>query len=379
MKRLDAAILLAIGLSPVFAFGRSVAFSNQKFFQQNTLSLAGQPVAATRRVSVAETTAVHVEWSKTADQVNGSISRDKLTRMKDVTGNMVTFLQDSCFVDGGYSPSWHGEYNSDKNSPGAQLKFGVTCHFAAQNADLSITANDLQPLLDQLEVNGRHYLTMRIPSASEKHSSYFADDHTKMWLVTARNGMLPFAPVSRKEYLVQAKAELSAMVQSIEAGWKLKVPVRSAAVQEAERKAVVEQLKSMYSGTDLDIRVRVYMHSYKSDEEFQKANIVSETAGFRATMRLMDSLMVRLGAAELAKPAVVSVGAADFRGFEDGQSDYMLIRINEAYFDTKLSDEMPQLFLVTWHYEGADTSALELDRRLTEKLDGRVLQAMLDK
>jgi hypothetical protein len=375
MKHRVTSILFSLALSPVFAFAQDLAFSGKN----------------------AETTAVHTEWSKAEDQVNGLISNDKLDKMKAVTGALVNFLRDSCVGVGGSNPggggsdpgagvygaTWHGEYNSDQNSPGAQLKFGVTCHFADQNADLSITANDLQPLLDQLVVNGQHFRTMRVATASEKHTSYFADDQTKMWLVTAKNGMLPFTPVTRREYLVQAKAELLSMVKSIEAGWKLKVPVRSAAAQEAERKAVIDQLKSMYSGTDLSIRVRVYLHSYKSDEEFLKANIAAETAGFRATIRLMDSLTARLGAAELSKPAVVSVGAADFRGFEDGQSNYMLIRMNGTYFSKTLGEEIPQIFLVAWHYEGANerskASAAELDRQLTEKLDGRVLQEMLDK
>jgi hypothetical protein len=364
MKRRVTSILFSLALLPLFAFAQDLAYSNKN----------------------AETTAVRRGWSKAEDQVNGLIGKDKLDKMKAVTGTLVNFLRDSCLGGGGsdagvgdYSATWHGEYNSDQNSPAAQLKFGVTCHFADQNADLSITANDLQPLLDQLVVNGKHFLTMRAATASEKHTSYFADDQTKMWLVTSGKGQQLFTAVTRKEYLVEAKAELLAMVKSIEAGWKLKVPVRPAAVQEGERKAVIDQLKSMYSGTDLAIRVRVYLHSYKSDEEFLKANIAAETAGFRATIRQMDSLTARLGAAELGKPAVVSVVAADFHGFEDGQSNYILIRMNETYFNKTLSNEKPQLFLVTWHYEGANASAVELDRQLTEKLDGRALQEMLDK
>lgn len=365
MKRIATSILFSLGLSPVFTSAQDL---------KNTVTLVRQPIAATRQVAAAETTAVRTEWLKADDEVNGSISKEKLAKMKVVSGALVNFLQDSCL-----GATWHGEYNSDRNSPGAQLKFGVTCHFAAQNADLSITANDFQPLLDQLVLNGQHFLTMRVATASEKHNLYYTDGQTKMWLVTAGNGQLPFIAVTRKEYLVEAKAELSGMVKSIETGWKLKVPVRSAAAQEAERKGVIDQLKSMYTGTDLSIRVRVYLHSYKSDEEFLKAGIAAETAGFRATIRLMDSLSAHLGAAELGKPAVVSVGATDFRGFEDGQSDYTLIRMNGAYFNNTLSDEIPQLFLVTLHYEGTNVSAVELDRQLTAKVDGQALQAMLDK
>jgi hypothetical protein len=381
MKRLATSILLSLGLSPVFASAQDFAISNQHSFQQHTVVLVSQHVAAVNVAPAAvETTAVHAEWSKEEDLINGTISKAKLAKMKEVTGALVDFLKDSNLVAGSYSPTWHGEYNSDKNSPGAQLKFGMTCHFAGQNADLSITANDIQPLTDQLVVNGQHFLTMRIADSFDQNTFYYTDasaGQTKMWLVTAGNGKLPFIPVSRKEYLMEAKAELTAMVKSIEAGWKLKVPVRPVAEQEAERKGVVDQLKKMYSGTDLDIRVRIYLNSYKTDEQFQKENIARETAGFKATIRQMDSLTAHLGVVGLGKPAVVSAAAADFRGFEDGQTNYMLIRMNAAYFNNGMTEEKPQLFLVTWHYDVANASTAELDRQLTERFDGQKLQGML--
>jgi hypothetical protein len=388
MKRLATSILLSLALSPAFAFGQEFAANNRAFFQQTTITLTSQPIAS--RVfptATAETTAVRAEWSKEEDLINGSISKSKLVKMKEVTGALVNFLKDSSLTAAGYSPTWHGEYNSDKNSPGAQLKFGMTCHFAGQNADLSITANDIQPLTDQLVVNGQHFLTMRVATDFDKNTFYYTDatgsdvsaGQTKMWLVTAGNGRALFIPVSRKEYLIQAKAELTSMVNSIEAGWRLKAPVRTAAVQDAERKAVVDQLKSMYSGADLDIRVRIYMRSYKTDEQFLEENIASETNGLRATIRVMDNLLTHLGPAGLAKPAIVSVAAADFHGFEDGQTNYMLVRMNAAYFNNGLSEETPQLFLVTLHYDGANASTAELDRQLTAKLDGQGLQAMIGK
>jgi hypothetical protein len=391
MKRLATSMLLSLGLSPVFASAQNFAISNQTFFQQRPVTLTSQPLAAANIApAVVETTAVHTEWSKEEDLIDGLISKAKLAKMKGVTNALVDFLKDSCFSSGAYGPTWHGEYFSDKKSPGAQLKFALNCHFAAQNADLKITANDMQPLLDQLQVNGQHFLTMRIASGTEKNSLCFTDvtgatgaassaGQTKMWLVTASKGQLPFTAVTRKEYLTEAKAELTAMVKSIEAGWKMKAPVRAAAVQEAERKAVIDQLKLMYSGTDLNIRVRIYLNSYKTDEQFLKDNIARETAGFRATIRVMDSLSAHLGVVGLSKPAVVSAAAADFHGFEDGQNNYMLIRMNAAYFNNQLSEEKPQLFLVTWHCEGSNASTMELDRQLTEKLDGQVLQEMIGK
>jgi hypothetical protein len=365
MKLFSALTLLWFGLIPVLSSAQDIAFI--------------------KHIEVAETTAVRTEWSKDQDLIDGSISKAKLVKMKQVTSALVDYLKDSAMA-AAYRPVWHGEYFSVRNSPGAQLKFGMTCHFIEQNADLSITANDMQPLLDQIVVNGKHFVTARIPSSVSNGTLYFADggadasgEQMKMWLVTSGKGQLPWVAVTRKEYLIEAKAELTAIVNSIVSGWRMKAPVRSAEAQEAEKKAVIDQLKTMYSGADLEIRSRVYLRCYKSDEEFQKDNIDRETAGFRATIRMIDSLMAHLGAVPLSKPAVVSVNAADFRGFEDGQTNYMLVRMNGAYFNSALSEEKPQLFLVTWRYDGSNAGTAELDSKMVERVEGEALGVMLKK
>jgi hypothetical protein len=327
------------------------------------------------------------EWSKEEDLVDAAISKTKLAKMKAVTGALVGLLKSSCVSAAVYNPSWHGEYFSGKNSPGPFLKFGMTCRFPGQNADLSITANDIQPLLDQMVVNGHHYTTIRVASTVGGNTLYYSDAdaagataaQTKMWLVTSGNGRLPFTPVSRKEYLLEAKAELTAMVASIRDGWKLKVPVRSTAMQEAEKEATLEQLKALYSGSDFEVRARIYLRNYKSDEQYQRENIRNESAGLNATLHLMDSLLTRLAGAELAKPAIVSVASTEFHGFEDGQTNYMLIRMNAAYYNNTLSDEKPQLFLITWHFDPSDATTASLDRQLTEHLDVQKLKELLAK
>src|SRR6202035_449376 len=203
---------LLFALSPVFASARTFVFFNHPSFQRITGILTGQPIAAANvAVATAETPGVKADWSKDEDRVDASLSKGKLAKMKGVTNALVDFLRDSCLGAGAYSPTWHGEYYSGKNSPGTQLKFGVTCHFAEQNADLSITANDLQPLLDQVVVNGQHFMSMRIANSSEKNVFFYTDvvgndasaGQTKMWLVTIANGQIPFTPVTRKEYLTE--------------------------------------------------------------------------------------------------------------------------------------------------------------------------------
>jgi hypothetical protein len=382
MKQLHAHLFLSFTLFSVVASAQDFNTNEHDTNRQNAIA-AAEPTHNNVAVSVNLATS-NSDWSKEEDRVLGSISRSKLAKMKAVTGALVDFLRDTCIGEGVYNPSWHGEYFSGKNSPGAQLRFGVSCHFAEQDADLNITANDIQPLVDQLAVNGQHFLTVRVGDSVSNGVLYYTDaaatpaSRTKMWLITTGKA-LPFIPVTRKEYLTEAKAELTTMVNSIVAGWQLKVPVRPAAVQEAEKNAAIGQLKAMYAGSELDVRMRLLVRNYKTDQEYQSENIGNETAGYVATIHLMDSLMTHLGAVALAKPAVVSVDAADFQGFEDGPGSYMLARINPAYFNNELSEEKPQLFVVSWHYDPSNLSASVLDKELAEGICGRGLLELLSK
>jgi hypothetical protein len=185
--------------------------------------------------------------------------------------------------------------------------------------------------LGQLMVNGQRYLTIK-ESGSVRNDSAVG----KFYI-----------PVTRKEYLEQAKAELTAMKNSIVEGWKLQVRVRPAAIQEAEKKANIEQLKAMYTGIDLEVRMRIYLRNYKTDEEYLKENMDKETAGPISTLRLIDSLLAHMPAADLGKPAIISVASPDFQGFEDGKTDNMLIRMDAAHSDNNLIEDKQQEFLVS--------------------------------
>lgn len=383
MKQFHALICISFGLLPLLCPAQDLATNDHDTNRQNSIAAAEPPHNGS--IIAGETIDSRSDWSKEEDRVLGSISKSKLTKMKGVTNALVDFLRDTCIGEGVYNPNWHGEYFSGRNSPGAQLKFALTCHFPDQNADLSITANDVQPLLDEMVVNGQHYMTVRVPSQVTDNGFYYAEaadtgtGQTKMWLITNGAGRSPFMAVTRKEYLNQARAELMSMVNSIIAGWKMKVPVRPAAVQDAEKKASIQQLQNMYSGFDLDVRMRLFMERYKTDEQYLNENIDRETAAFKATIAFIDSLLTHMRPAELVQPAVVSVDAADFRGFEDGQTDYMLARMNPAYFNNTLSQEKPQLFLVSWRCDRSNIAAEVLDKELTEGISGPGLRELLSK
>jgi hypothetical protein len=281
-------------------------------------------------------------WRQEEDLVNGSISRLKLSKMRSVTTTL-------------------------------------------EHAELTITANDLQPLLGHLAVGHQQFLTMDISPAVKNGGQYFeyagmdGNVTVKRWLITTGIDQLPYVAVTRKEYLQAAKIELATIRTAIISTVKEKVIVRPAAIQEAEKKAMIDQLKNMYTGLALEVRMRQYLKNYRTDEQYLKDNTDKETADVDSTMHLMDNLLTHLSATELGKPAIVSVPAVDFNGFEDGHTDKMLVRINPTYFNSGLSDEKPQLFLVEWRYDASNAAAADIDQQLMQNFDGRQLKALLGK
>jgi hypothetical protein len=319
------------------------------------------------------------QWEREQDQVNGHISSSKLAKMKNVSEAIITFFHDSCLSEGPYVPVWHGEYFSEKNSPGPGMKFGVQCNFNDQNALLTVTANDMSPLLDHLAVNNQDFLTIKPAVAEKNDCPYFEDGHSKTWLVVADEHQLPYTPVSRKEYLQEARKEVSNIKDLLITYIKQKAPVRPADAQAAEKKSTIDQLTAVYSGIELRVRMKQFLNNYETDEEYLKENIEKGTAGLDSTLHLMDSLLNHWPVNELNKPAFVSVVAASFQGFEDGRSDKMLVRMNPAFLNPAPGVEKPRSFLVTWQYDPSDPMAIAIGRQIEERFNGQKLKELLGK
>jgi hypothetical protein len=261
--------------------------------------------------------------------------------------------------------------------------FGVDCHFAEQHAELTITANDLQPLVGHLAVGRLQFLTMEISPAIKNGAPYFESTGVdgnvtvRRWLITTGIDQLPYEAVTRKEYLQAAKVELAGEKVAIVAAVKEKVRVRPTAVQEAEKKAMIERLKAIYTGVDLEVRMRQYLKNYRTDEQFLQDNIDNEATTVDNAMHLMNDLLTHMSATELNKPAIVSVPAIDFNGFEDGHTDKMLVRMSPAYFNGERSAEKPRVLLVEWRYDAATPGAADIDQQLMENFDAQALRVML--
>jgi len=267
-------------------------------------------------------------------------------------------------------------------SKAAGTPFVIDCHFADQHAELTIKANDLQPLVGHLAVGRMQFLTMDVSPATRNGAQYFESTGVegnmtvRRWLITT-NDELPYKAVTRKEYLQAAKVELAGAKAAIVAAIKQKIIVRPAAVQEAEKKATIEQLKTMYTGTMLEVRLRQYLKNYRTDEQYLQDNIDNEAAEVDNAIHAMNDLSMQMSATELNKPAMVSVPAIDFNGFEDGHTAKMLVRMNPAYVNGAGSAKKPQVLLVEWRYDASTPGAAEIDQQLTENFDAQALKAML--
>jgi hypothetical protein len=352
---------------------------------------------------VAESQPLSPEWQKDQDLVNGHISNSRLVKMRNVTEAIVGYFQDSCIMEGEYGPVWHGEYFADGRGSGKEMKFGIQCNFEDQKARLTILSNDMRSLLmEPLVVNNQQFLAIRPVSGSCADCPYFEyaaeaagsepnADHSgtiagqagegkplrnRVWLVATGN-QLPYVAVSRAEYLKEARLELTVTRNAIIADMKKNMPLRSAAMQETDKKAALDQLAALYSGTDLQVRTKMFLNHYKTDEDYQKENIDKGTAELDSTLALMDRLQSRSTSAELDMPAIVSVSAAEFRGFEDGQDSKMLIRINPAYLAAAGSADAPRFLLVRWQYDPSEPKAGGIDKQILARFDGRKLKGAL--
>jgi hypothetical protein len=310
-------------------------------------------------------------WEKEKDHLNGRIARTTLDKMRSTTESLAGFLQDSALSFEQYSPVWHGEYFPEKSGVASTTRFGLSCSFygadGRNKADLLIMANDISPMLGTTLVNNKKFSSIRLST----------NEPTRFWLVTADNDHLPYTPLTRKEYLQEAIAELTAAKEVLVSRLKTQIPIRSAATQEAEKANAINEINNTWTGTDREVRTRIFLKNYCSDEDFLRNSIQKHTAGLDSSLLLMQTLL-RRPAAELTKAAIITGDAADFRGFEDGNPDAsMLVRPNPDFIDHSLSSEKPQFFLVCWRYNPEETGAPQLDRQFMQQLDVNKLRDFL--
>lgn len=354
-----------------------------------TLVLASPLVSLANHFDDSTKDKATVHWKKADDEINGRFNRPELTKLRTAAETLHTLLEDSALRTAGLESVWHAQYSADK--AGNLINYGIECDFASANepANLTVTVNDFSSLVGHITLDNKDYMTLPANRAVRNQCPYYAfpggttpeNVHTpnrNSWVVTARPDMLPYIPVTRKEYLEISIAWLGDTKAEIIADVKQRTPVRSHEEQEAIKKGEIDELSSRYSGAELQMRTQMYLDSYKSDEDYLKEHIDQATADVDSTISFVKGMLNRLSPATLSAPAIISPTTREFEGFRDGDPGMvMLVRNNPDFNQPGAAPEKPQFFLITWTSEPGDDAAQAIGTQIAQSLDTRYFKTML--
>jgi len=306
-----------------------------------------------------------VHWERSRDVKTGAIDKRSYKEMVNQSQFLATFLQDSCISPAGTQAIWHGEFTAQGKASDRQLSSAVIGEFLAGSPDSSaglrqapeihLVVNDPGLLYhDTLMINNKMYPILMATPVPQDGSLYFAAHADRqngaqpndLWLILGENTPSPYLPLTRKEYLAEATQELQAEKAMVTEQVKQQNPVRSESTQKADKEAAISMIEQTCSGTQLQIRMRSFLAKYKSDETQQQEAIEAATAPLDTTLKLMAQLSTTLPAEELERPAIVSVQAHSFQGFEDLITQYgMLVKPNPVFHASAAGSIVPNLFI----------------------------------
>ncbi|MBI5858833.1 MAG: hypothetical protein HZB42_14475 [Sphingobacteriales bacterium] len=304
----------------------------------------------------------------------------------------------------GCEARWYGSYGSSREIVMAEPYQLITYYlmyyckgnkkdfFLGSETDdwIYIWANHFGTLSGSHTVNGKDYWTIKRPTEVKEGSLYYEYPQSssspeplglwvRAWMIIYP-GKLPYIPVTRKEYLLEARQEVTKTEAKVIADVKKYTIIRPAAEQEAAKQKELDYLKRSYP--DNPRRWQRYLEDYQTDEQRLQTAVDKMTAQYEATLKLMNDLLDKLSEEELQKPAVVSEIATAFKGFEDDfkeRNANMLIRWNPDYFDKKLSKATPQFFTLIIREDRSSMPMLDISRRFREKFRFDILSSMLGK
>jgi len=191
------------------------------------------------------------------------------------------------------------------------------------------------------------------------------------WLITY-DGKLPFAYVTKKEFLEKRKLALSNLMLRSEAGFKdnLKSIEMEKGFKETEYKNDPDKLKK-YMQMD-------YLPSKERYEKFLSDNENDYKPAFDKI-----EAQLQMPTEELNKQAIVKVDPNDnlsylFLDSKDGSGD-ILIKPNPDYFNKKLPRSSPQFFWVEVKWNPNDPISTKFKEGIMNAVDFSTLKNMLGK
>lgn len=261
-----------------------------------------------------------------------------------------------------------------------------------ENSDgISLNINDLAGLADgpsqddDWTINGlpvRRLSTM----ITEKWKGYeqFGDVRSRgRMILIHRDGMLPYIPVTRKQYLDRCIEYTTRLHNRMIEGLR-QIPVRSAEEQEKEKKAKLDKFQKQFANDPKKLKANVdfYLSQYKTDQQLRDERVskVIETRD-RELRVFTDELEETTREGLLNSPAIVNAMYYTVPAvFEnDPQKGNMLIIENPVYIRRNLPGYVPQFMVLMWKWSPDFYPAHKPYEKLLHEFPIEKLQAMIDK
>jgi len=262
-----------------------------------------------------------------------------------------------------------------------------------ENGDgVSISVNDFSGLVggpavdDDWTING---LPVRMLSTviNEKWKNYelYGDVRSRgRFVLIHRNEMLPYTPVTRKQYLDRCLAYTEQLHDKM-IGALNQIPVRSLEVQEAEKKAKLAKFEKDF-GKDpkrLQSTVDYYLSGYQTDQQRRDEQVTKAKKNKEAELKkFTDEIEKTASERLLDSPAIVQVMYySNPVVFEtDPTKGFMLVTENPDYIHKELPVYIPQFIVLSWKWNVETYPAHKEHQKLfLQDFPIEKLQAMIDK
>jgi hypothetical protein len=199
-------------------------------------------------------------------------------------------------------------------------------------------------------------------------------------ILISRPGMLPYTPVTRKQYLLVFLSMKEAWQKSYKENL-LKIPVRSDVEEEVYKKQQLEKAV-LAAGTDEKLREKArtnFLRGYTTAKQRQQADIARSEEVYRKDIQAATAYLANTTAEELDKPAYLRSGYVGyFREFAKPSEGGMMVQVNESYFNNKLPAHVPQFIIAYWRWN-KEKPSLDYASHIENNFNFKALQEMLDK
>jgi len=214
----------------------------------------------------------------------------------------------------------------------------------------------------------------------EKEGGQLKNMIPAQYVLLTHAGMLPYIPVTRKEYLERAIPYIKKFY-AVEFATLDQIPVRSLEEQEAIKNKTTEEYKRKYPGNPG--MLKQYLATYSTDQqELERKKSIIQKNMDADLKKYQDELEKTTKNGMLESPAIVA-GGVEMMSEQpvfttEEQGGNMLITENPNYFRKDLPAAVPQIIVLAWWWEGAPWQ-LRFRKTFEENFPIEELQAMIDK